>query len=210
MFSYSAFAGTDTERICHSEQENGWMENGISVAYPGKKVVVEDVWRVSFSTENNIPYSKLYYVVNIYNQDGTTIERWELYEYNCVTKTPKMLRTFIQNKSNQYNEEYRFSIETITNEHILIKQWVVSSYDGTVEIESAFIFSIAKNRVIVSVLDTGWLSFQCGIKSLIPWKDATWYFYVEDVNCWLLVPPTYIRQAWIYKIDPKTRKITKL
>jgi hypothetical protein len=98
------------------------MQNNISVSYPGKKVVVEDIWRVSFSLNTYESYKKLYYIVNIYNQSGTNIEKGELYEYNCMTKVPKMLRSFIQNKSNQYDEEYRFSIETITNEHILIKQ----------------------------------------------------------------------------------------
>lgn len=216
IFSQSAFAWVDTDKLC--EHETDWLIHpypSISVYYPERKTYIADVWKWYIdeyaTSSSDTSDKKLFYVVNIYDTTGKYIEKWLLYEYNCFTKIPKQLKAFSSiNQSQNENERYNyFSIRSISNGYILIWEWYAEHSD--MGLSGFYVYWLKEKRQMFPMIkiDVVWWSEDVFYSYI--YKSANNWYYVE-VSYPIIPPLARSSEPYItlYKIDPKTRKITKL
>ena len=199
LFPFSAFAWTDTDKMCTDSNKNWHISESIHVAYPGENVFVNDVWKVYAPNPKNGLAEwiiKLYYVVTVVEKDWTTNNRSELYSYNCTTKTPELLLNLLINKA---REEY-YHLDFM-NSHNLVLTWRASGI-GWWSIATIIGFDTSKNTTFLTYksnyLDWG---NEGDITGLVNGKTA-WYLYYSPQ--WRGSPDK------IYSVSKKTKKLTEL
>ncbi len=192
-----AFAWSDTDKICTDDTKWWKIYDTIQVSYPGESVDIHNMYKYFYTTDRNNSYNpawdkKLYYAVNIKNKNGTANSRSELYEYNCTTKTPKLLL----NLKIYGNGESYYSIDYENNWNILIAQkffWIAEWW--TERIVAYNVYSKKK------LFDLNWWSKEWAIDGFVDSKSS-WYLYFSSED--------YDHIGKIYQINKNSKKFTKL
>ena len=141
-------------------------------------------------------YYSLYYIVNIRGKMGSTsYSRSELYAYNCKTKNPTLLLTIDLSKDNAdyYDVDY-------FNGTTLLVVWR-SAGMAIWPTEKILWFDIITKRKLFTLNNIPEVFPEGKILWFISGKWA-WYIYYDSAN--------YTGISQLYRIDKKTKKITKL
>ena len=200
---FSVFAWTDTDRICVDNWLWWQTTEMISVNYPWVSVQTSSPWKIA----RNIPATNqtsinLYYAVNIFDSKNPNILiRSELYSYDCDSKKPKIL---LKIPVNRENKEYMYyEIDKILDDSIVLHWWMGAMMDQ--ELYDIIVYDIKKSKKIFSIKNGGILPSFSTISWFTTGKDA-WYIYLENLNDEGYSP----QSASLFRIDKKTKKITKL
>ncbi len=195
----SVFAGTDTDAICADDMLQGLIYRNISVKYPNEEVEVSRIWKQMHSLgvmegpiDPNEHYS-LYYVVNV--RQGTHYSRSELYSYNCKSKAVKKLLSLpIDHKSVDY-----YQVDYMNDSNLIVTGRVPWLTEWSPEVTVGY--NVVKNKKFFTLKNTPALFPDGAVSGFVSWKEA-WYIYFDNSN--------YSGISSLFRIDKKTKKITKL
>ena len=196
---FSAFAWVDTDRICADDAKWGKSDDGINISYPWEKISVRTVFKIAYSQEKMPVYdentrNRLYYMVNIREQkiDSSKNTRSELYEYDCQSKTPKLL---LMLKIAENGESY-YTIDYHNKWNLILAQKFFWMADGGTE--KIVWYNIYQKK---KLFDIKWNKKEGSVDWFANSKNS-WYLYFTSTD--------FIGEGMIYRIDKQSQKITKL
>ena len=195
LLPISVFAWADTDRICADDAKWGKIYEYVSLAYPGRSVGTNAVYKYFYSTNRDsyhpIWSTKLYYIVDIINSSNS---RSELYSYDCESKTPKLLLTL----KIHWDNESSYMINYENNGNIILVTTQISFPGPEAPIERIVGYNVYSAK---KMFDLNWFSRAWNIDGFIASKNS-WYIYTSSED--------YDHIGKLYQIDKKTKKITKL
>ena len=197
----NAFAGADTDAICADDTKAWLIYQNVKVEYSGEIPQVDQIykkWDSQSMMDGPIDpkeHYTLYYIVNISGKNGRGYVRSELYSYHCKTKVAKQLLAI----SIDHNIEDYYEVDLVSSSNLImvgrasgIAIWPTSTVIG---------YDIRTNKKTFSIQNT---------TNIFPERNITWYisgkwmWYVYYAN------PNYTDIASLFRIDKKTKKVTKL
>ena len=194
LFPFSAFAWTDTDRLC-ADDTKWWNLDSTSVsvlvnATTWEQDAVYDLWKTKPPWDQD-GYNRLYYVVLQSNWKNYT--RSDIYMYNCTLKKPTLLLKLPIQKGFEST-----SILYISQSHIVLTQ---ASQGELSAPSNMIVLDTNTNKKIFTLSNIDWyFNHIWAIRWFAEWTNA-WYFIYDE---------SYTNEIRAYAIDKKTKKLKKL
>ena len=191
---FSVFAWADTDRICADDTKQWKIIEKINVFYPWENPGVhKNIWKDYYTLERYNTYNpkgwdRLYYI--IFRAKGA-----ELYSYDCDLRKPKLL---LEIPINTDWENY-YAIDYINDGNIILAWKEAWASEWTTQ--TIIAYNIYSNKKLFTVKRSNWVFWEGAVDWFVNSKNY-WYLYFSSIDFYWV---------WtLYRIDKKTKKITKL